>query len=296
MIPFNYHHLFYFYTVAEKGSITKACKALRIAQPTLSAQLKQFENYLDRKLFLREGKRLILTEEGHHILSYAKAIFDLGKELSDSLGDNPRKGHTRIQIGISSYIPKAIAHSVLHFLSETHKDLYLNVVESSSAEMQEGLKTHRLDMVLDDTPFQGDAAEGIQNHLLVKIPLVLCAEKNLAKKFLRLPEDLNNAPMILPTSQSQTYHNLQEYFLRHKIKPKIFAEVQDLELTRRLVLSGKGIAPMNQHTVLTAPAHEKLVVLGKKSLDIYDTIYLIKKERKNPHPLVEILLKSFKLS
>lgn len=296
MIPFNYHHLFYFYTVAEEGSITKACKKLRLAQPTLSAQIRQFENYLNRKLFLREGKKLILTEEGNDILSYAKAIFDLGKELSDSLGDNPRKGHARIQIGISSFIPKAIAHSVLHFLSEAHKDLYLNVVESSSAEMIEGLRIHKLDMVLDDTPFRGDAAEGIQNHLLVKIPLVLCASKTLAKKFPRIPEDLNNAPMILPTSQSQTYHNLQEYFLRHKIKPRIIAEIQDLELTRRLVLSGKGIAPINQHTVLTAPNHEKLVILGKKSLDIFDTVYVIKKERKNPHPLVETLLKNFKLS
>jgi len=295
MIPFNYHHLFYFYTIAEEGTITKACKTLRIAQPTLSAQLRQFENYLDRKLFLREGKKLILTEDGHHILAYAKAIFDLGQELSDSLGDNPRKGHARIQIGISSFIPKAIAHSVLRFLSDSHHDLYLNVVEGTSAEMAEGLKIHKLDMVLDDTPYRGDSADGIQNHLLVKTPLVLCANKSLAQKFPRIPQDLNQAPMILPTSQSQTYHNLQEYFLRHKIKPRIIAEIQDLELTRRLVLSGKGIAPINEHTVLTAPDHEKLLVLGKKSLDIYDTVYLIKKERKTPHPLVERLLKDFNL-
>ncbi len=296
MIPFNYHHLFYFYTVAEEGSITKACETLRIAQPTLSAQLMQFEDYLDRKLFLREGKKLILTEEGHHILSYAKAIFDLGKELSDSLGDNPRKGHTRIQIGISSFIPKAIAHSVLCFLNETHKDLYINVVEQSSREMIENLRIHKLDMVLDDTPFRGDAADGIQNHLLVKVPLVLCANKTVSKKFPKIPRDLNDAPIILPTSQSQTYHNLQEYFLKHKVRPRIIAEIQDIELTRRMVISGRGIAPMNQHTVLTAPDHEKLVILGKKSLDIFDTVYLIKRDRKNPHFLVEKLLKHFKIS
>jgi len=296
MIPFNFHHLYYFYTVAEEGSITKACKKLRLAQPTLSAQLKQFEDYLNRKLFHREGKKLILTEEGHHVLSYAKAIFDLGKQLSDSLEDRPKSGHLRIQIGISSFIPKAFAHSVLNLLIELHPDLYLTVIENSTAEMVEGLKIYKLDMVINDIPYHGDPAEGIQNHLIARIPLVLCANKSIAHKYRNIPQDLNNAPMILPTAQSQTHHNLQEYFLRHHIRPKIIAEIQDLELTRRLVLSGKGIAPLNHHTALTAPGNEKIVILGRgKNFNIYDTIYIIKKERKNPHPLVSYLLKNFKL-
>ncbi len=296
MIPFNYHHLYYFYTVAEEGSITKACKVLRLAQPTLSAQIKQFENYLNRNLFSREGRKLILTEEGHQVLSYAKAIFDLGEQLSDSLKDNPAAGHSRIQIGISSFIPKAFAHSVLNFLTESHPDLYINVVESSSREMIEDLRVHKLDMMLNDTPYHGDAAEGFQNHLMARIPLVLCAIKPIARKYRRIPQDLDQAPMILPTSQSQTHHSLQEYFLKHNIKPRIIAEIQDLELTRRLVLSGKGIAPINRHTVLTAPASEKLVMLGVGSFDIHNTVYLIIKERKIPHPLVTNLLKNFKLS
>jgi LysR family transcriptional activator of nhaA len=58
MIPFNYHHLYYFYTIAKLGSISKACEKLRLCQPTLSAQLKQFENYLKFKLFERENKKL----------------------------------------------------------------------------------------------------------------------------------------------------------------------------------------------------------------------------------------------
>ena len=40
----NYHHLFYFWTVARAGSITKACEELRLAQPTVSGQLR-----VDRK-------------------------------------------------------------------------------------------------------------------------------------------------------------------------------------------------------------------------------------------------------
>ncbi len=57
----NYHHLFYFKTIAEEGSVSKAAGKLRIGQPTLSAQLKQFEDAIGVQLFERQHKKLLLT-------------------------------------------------------------------------------------------------------------------------------------------------------------------------------------------------------------------------------------------
>ncbi|MEQ1731811.1 MAG: LysR family transcriptional regulator, partial [Vicinamibacterales bacterium] len=42
----NYHHLFYFWTVAREGGVSRAAESLRLAQPTVSAQIKQFERTL----------------------------------------------------------------------------------------------------------------------------------------------------------------------------------------------------------------------------------------------------------
>lgn len=70
----NYHHLYYFFTIAKQGSITKACDVLHISQPALSAQLKQFEHVLKRQLFERHKKRLRLTEDGKMVLDYAQRI------------------------------------------------------------------------------------------------------------------------------------------------------------------------------------------------------------------------------
>ena len=39
----NYHHLYYFYVIATEGGVTEASRKLRLAQSTLSSQLKQFE-------------------------------------------------------------------------------------------------------------------------------------------------------------------------------------------------------------------------------------------------------------
>ena len=83
----NYHHLFYFKTIAEEGSVSKAAEKLRVGQPTLSAQLKQFEEVLGILLFERQHKKLILTEQGKVALDYAKNIFKMGSEMYEVLHD-----------------------------------------------------------------------------------------------------------------------------------------------------------------------------------------------------------------
>jgi len=50
----NYHHLLYFWMVAKRGSIAKACEELRLAQPTISGQLRALEESLGEKLFVRQ--------------------------------------------------------------------------------------------------------------------------------------------------------------------------------------------------------------------------------------------------
>src|SRR6187200_644458 len=81
----NYHHLLYFWSVAKHGTVTKACEELRLAQPTISGQIRLLENTLGEKLFVRTGRRLGLTEMGHLVFKYAEDIFATGQELLNTV-------------------------------------------------------------------------------------------------------------------------------------------------------------------------------------------------------------------
>jgi LysR family transcriptional activator of nhaA len=74
----NYHHLFYFWRVVRTGSITKACEELRLAPPTISAQLRSLEEQMWEKLLVRSGRSLVPTEMGRLVFRYAEDIFGLG--------------------------------------------------------------------------------------------------------------------------------------------------------------------------------------------------------------------------
>src|ERR1041385_5892102 len=109
----NYHHLLYFWVVAKRGSIARACEELRLAQPTISGQIRALEESLGEKLFARQGRRLVLTDVGQIVYRYAEEIFSLGRELTDVLKGRPQNRPTRLILGISDLVPKLIAFRIV---------------------------------------------------------------------------------------------------------------------------------------------------------------------------------------
>ena len=296
MIPFNFHHLYYFYAVTQHGSISNAARQLRVSQPALSAQLKQLESYLDIQLFEREKKKIVLTPEGHVALSYAKTIFDAGQEFFDGLRDRSQKGRIRIQIGVTNSIGKVFANALVKHILKSSPDAHILLQEDTLENMVENLKDHLLDIILSDMPYQASAEEGIKNQLVGRIPIAFCAHPRLAAHFKHFPKYLQSAPFILPTAHSGIYRPLQEFFSVHGLSPRIVAEIQDAELIHRMALDGLGIAPLNRYSAEHGTFKGRLVILPSFSKrDIHETIHLISKERKRPHPLVSGILENFRI-
>lgn len=71
----------YFLAVAREGSITGAADFLHVTQPTLSRQLKDLEQELGKKLFIRSSHNIILTDEGLLLRKRAEEIIDMVDKL-----------------------------------------------------------------------------------------------------------------------------------------------------------------------------------------------------------------------
>ena len=70
--------LYYFWTVAKEGTIARACEKLRLAQPTISGQLRQFEETLEKS-----------CSQSRLCIANAEEIFSVGQELQDVLRGRP---------------------------------------------------------------------------------------------------------------------------------------------------------------------------------------------------------------
>ncbi len=74
-------HFFYMSEIARSGSISRAAENLYISQPYLSTSLKELENELCIKLFVRTHKGVVLTEAGKRFLACAKTVEDAVREV-----------------------------------------------------------------------------------------------------------------------------------------------------------------------------------------------------------------------
>ena len=290
MIPLNYHHLYYFYIIAKEGSISKARSKLLLAQPTLSAQLKELEKSLGSPLFLRKGRRLILTPAGRQALDYAENIFEIGRELQSSLRAQPSPKGLDFRLAAVRGFSRAYLHSfVLTALRAGVARVALEEVEAD--DLVKGLLDHQYDLVLADQR-PASAEQRLVSKLVGSVPIVLAAAPALARRFARI-EHLEQAPFILPRPNARVARYLLDWLAMYKIKPHIVAEVADAELARRLAISGMGITPINTHTLSVSEPRGGLRALKIKLGSIRQNLYLVARRSKWVSPVADHMMKEF---
>ena len=163
----NYHHLFYFKTIAEEGSVSKAALKLRLGQPTLSAQLKQFEDNLGVQLFERQHKKLILTEQGKVAFDYSKGIFRMGSEMYEVLHDRFKPLKPALHIGALDSISKQI---ILQLVKHAFRisPCQISLSEGHSDELLRELVAHRMDLMVTNFLPVGPAGKGLYPKSIAK--------------------------------------------------------------------------------------------------------------------------------
>lgn len=293
MIPLNYHHLYYFYTVAKAGSIAKATDTLLLAQPTISAQIKELEQFFKRPLFERRNRRLVLTEDGRRVLDYAESIFGLGRELEDTLRDRQPGAPTGAQVGVATGTPRALAHQLLERALAEFPGAPLIVTEGSPAALAEELRHQRLDLVLSTARLPPGTKDEFITKRIGRIPLVFSAVPRRAAAVQRWPRDLGGQPFILPLGGA--YRGIRDLWDQWGISPKVLVEVEDVELARRLALAGHGVAALNAMTAAVQTPGARLVPIGKPT-GLFESVYLTTGRRKYSNPLATRLLEDFVLS
>lgn len=296
MIPFNYHHLYYFYVTAKAGSISKACETLLLSQPAVSTQLKQLGKEFGSPLFVRRKQRLQLTETGRIALDYAERIFDLGRELSGSLSRRDRDDRAAVRVGILSGAPRAYGHLLLACILEKFPMTRVMVREGAQEALISELREQTVDLLLTDASVHEQGPAPYTNHLVGKVPIVFAAAPALARRHPRLPRDLNGAPFILPGWSPRIRAQILALLTEWEVAPKVVAEVSDPKLARRLAVSGLAIAPVSAYALSADPPPGSLTVLKvPKSASLHDSIYLVSRPRRWPHPVVAHVMKSFRL-
>lgn len=289
----NYHHLYYFKTIATEGGIAKAAKKLRLGQPTLSTQLKQFEDHLGQTLFERRKKRLHLTEAGRIALDYAQEIFRLGDEMQDALNDRLRADRIEVQFGIIDSVPKHLALLLIQ-QAQALQNCIVSIQEGRGDLLLRELKAHRLDLLLANEAPPVMEGQGLFARRVARMPIVVCGTKHFLPLKKAFPASLANQPFIMPITTNRLRADLDHYFKMQNIRVDTVAEVQDTSLQKLLGTHGSGLLPLARPAVEDMLQSKELFVIGELE-GTYEDLWLVAGERKIQNPIAAHLMRNFKV-
>lgn len=289
----NYHHLLYFWTVARTGTIAAASKELLLSQPTISTQLKTLEDSLAQKLFQRQGRRLVLTDVGRTTYRYADDIFRLGRELQETLARGPAGQQVKLTVGIVDVIPKMVAERLLVPAYEAVPDLQLECLELPLPQLLSRLALHEFDVVFADQPAPNDVKVRAYSHKLGESGTSFFAVKGLSAAGKRFPQSLEGVPVLLPSEGAAIRNELDAWFRRKGVRPKVVGEFDDSALIRVFGLRGRGvfIAPTAIENEMLAGTN--LEVIGRTD-EVRQQYYAISVDRRLRHPAVVAIADSAK--
>ncbi len=278
----NLHHLKYFLVIAEEGSIAGASKKLLVGQPALSAQLKQFEDWLGTRLFNRENKRLVLNEAGEYVLRYAKAI----KELEDELVTNMESGFEamsrEIVVGGQESVPKSVLVEAIRAINKNHSHK-LRVIEGTGSELFELLIAGKIDIFIGNFKPLSDGKEMLYSSL-GKESVSVWGAKSLAHLKSGFPESLEGQKFILPGFQNPLRHDFERFMLQSGINFSVLIEAQDTALQLELARKGEGLVLIGDESASAWARAGLLVKIGSLK-DIREEYWMgmVKKALDNKH-------------
>src|SRR5882724_9809827 len=141
-------HLKLLVTVAEEGSVTEAGKRLHLTQSALSHQLRDAEEKLGTALFLRLGRKMVLTPAGERLIACARRVLD---ELSNTeVQIEGLNGGARGEIRLSTecYTCYHWLPPVLQKFHTKFSKVEVNIVASATSDPAAALLEGKLDVAI----------------------------------------------------------------------------------------------------------------------------------------------------
>lgn len=235
------HQLRYFVAAAEAGSMTLAARRCRVAQPSLSQQIRKLEDGLEVALFDRVGRGIALTEAGRALLPRARRILAEVAETRENLRAEVESGAGRLAIGAIPTIAPYLLPPVLAGLRSEFPGCELVVREDLTANLVEAVVHHELDVAITSTPIDHELVEVEvvgREELLVVAP----AAHPLAGIGRLTLDDLREQPTVSLHEMHCLGAQIAGFCARAGVRPDIVCRTTQLATVLEMVRLGLGVS------------------------------------------------------
>ena len=243
-VKLEIRHLKLLSAVAQQQTVTGAARQLHLTQSALSHQLRDAEEKLGTRLFLRLSKRMVLTPAGETLLTSAQRVLRELQHAEESVNNLNGCATGAIRLSTECYTCYHWLPPVMKEFQKKFPGVDVRIELEATNKTVEALLEGRLDLgILCSVPRE----DKLQLHRLFddEMLLVMPPRHRLAKKKFVDPRDLAEETIIIyPPKEESTL--LQRFLLPEGIEPKGILQVPLTDAIIELVRGGMGVGFLAQ--------------------------------------------------
>lgn len=231
----------YFLAAIQHGSFSAAADALHLAQPSLSDQVRRLEAELGVTLFVRTGRRLVLTEAGRALRPEAEATLAAAGRVVSAVAEVREMTGGTATFGTFGDVPSWLVANVVSTFRRRHPGMRVRILGLNSSDVAEEVRAGRIEAAIVVLPVDDDGLD-VRPALRSE---VLYASADLAR--VREPiaiEQLARVPLVLYDArwggQDPTRRALAARAQRAGVRIEAAIEVEAMGSALELAARGLG--------------------------------------------------------
>lgn len=281
-------HLRAFLDIAASGSMTAAARAQGITQPALSRSLAELEDLLGAPLFLRQGRRLHLTEAGagfREAASRALQMLDAGAAAL-----RPGAATGRLRVGVLPTAAGQLFPRVALAFAERAPQVTLAVETGPHSHLVALLRAGDIELMIGRLPEAQDMAGLRFDHLYEdRITLVSRAGHPLIGQ--RTEVALAACPLILPPQSALIRRAVEDFLLARNLRQAPMIETAALAVGRGVLTNSDALWFISHGVVADELARGVLVEWPTGAASLAGAVGLTRRQAETPSPALELLVR-----
>jgi aminoethylphosphonate catabolism LysR family transcriptional regulator len=233
----NHTALRAFHAVATEGSFTRAASALRVTQPTLSAQVKALEAQYGAALFVRRARGIALTDLGEALLEITRRLFTLEEQATELLSRARELTVGQLRLGADS------PYHVVPFLAafrQRYPRIELRLSIGNGEEVLDALLSQRVDAAVLADPADDSRLFAVPCGRHAIVAIVPADHAWASRRGVGLKE-LVSQPLVLREPGSRTRGIFEAALEQARAAAENAIEIETREGVREAVAAGLGI-------------------------------------------------------
>lgn len=231
-----------FIAVAESRHFTQAAERMRVAQPSLSKQIKALETELGAPLFSRARGNIALTQAGEVLLPLARRILADAETARREVAEVAGLRRGRVRLGATPSLCAGLLGDALARFHHACPGIELLVEEGGSRDLVRALARGQLDLALIILPLQGDDPALVTEEVLRESLIVATPSGQAPRRpYLRIA-DLRGRPMVMFRHGYDLREATLQACRQAGFEPRYAVEGGEMDAVLRFVEAGLGWA------------------------------------------------------